>query len=39
MREIMEKLREKYKASQDEIKDLTSEHQQQKDELLDIVRS
>lgn len=39
MREIMEKLRSKYKSSQAEIRDLTAEHQQQKAELLDIVRS
>ena len=39
MREIMEKLRSKYKGAEAEIKDLTTEHQQQKSELLDIVRS
>ena len=39
MREIMEKLRAKYRAAEAEIKDLTREHQDQKAELLDIVRS
>ena len=39
MREIMEKLRAKYKAAEAEIKDLTQEHQLQKTELLEIVRS
>ena len=39
MREIMEKLRAKYKAAESEINDLTHEHQQQKTELLDIIRS
>jgi hypothetical protein len=39
MRGIMEKLRSKYKAAEAEIHDLTQEHQQQKSELLDIVRS
>lgn len=35
----MEKLRAKYKAAESEISDLTHEHQQQKTELLDIIRS
>lgn len=35
----MEKLRSKYKAAETEISDLTHEHQQQKSELLDIIRS
>ena len=39
MRGIMEKLRSKYKAAEAEIKDLTGEHQLQKSELLDIIRS
>jgi hypothetical protein len=39
MRGIMEKLRSKYKAAEAEIHDLTQEHQQQKAELLDVVRS
>jgi len=39
MREIMEKLRGKYKAAESEIGDLTQEHQQQKNELLDIIRT
>jgi len=39
MRSIMEKLRAKYKAAEAEIGDLTHEHQQQKSELLDIIRS
>ena len=39
MREIMEKLRSKYKAAESEIGDLTQEHQQQKNELLDIIRT
>lgn len=39
MRDIMEKLRAKYKAAESEISDLTHEHQQQKSELLDIIRS
>jgi hypothetical protein len=38
MRDIMEKLRAKYKAADAEIEDLHHEHQQQKSELLDIVR-
>lgn len=39
MRAIMEKLRAKYKAAEAEIGDLTQEHQLQKTELLEIVRS
>lgn len=39
MRSIMEKLRGKYKAAEAEISDLRQEHQQQKSELLDIIRS
>jgi molecular chaperone GrpE (heat shock protein) len=39
MREIMGKLRDKYKRAQAEIKDLNSEHAIQKAELLDIVRA
>ena len=39
MRAIMEKLRNKYKSAESEIADLTHEHQQQKSELLDIIRS
>ena len=39
MRQIMEKLRAKYKAAESEIGDLTQEHQQQKSELLDIIRT
>lgn len=39
MREIMEKLRAKYKAAESEINDLTKEHQEQKSELLDIIRT
>jgi hypothetical protein len=39
MRTIMEKLRTKYKSSEAEINDLTHEHQTQKSELLDIIRS
>ena len=39
MRDIMEKLRSKYKGAESEINDLTKEHQQQKSELLDIIRS
>ena len=39
MRQIMEKLRAKYKGAESEINDLTQEHQQQKTELLDIIRS
>ena len=39
MREIMDKLRQKYKNSQSEIKDLSNEFQTQKTELLDIIRS
>jgi len=39
MREIMEKLRSKYKGAESEIADLTHEHQSQKSELLDIIRS
>jgi hypothetical protein len=39
MREIMEKLRAKYKAAQREISDINQEHQAQKDELLEIIRS
>lgn len=35
----MEKLRAKYKAAQREIQDINQEHQAQKDELLDIIRS
>lgn len=35
----MEKLRAKYKGAEQEINDLTQEHQQQKSELLDIIRS
>ena len=35
----MEKLRGKYKAAEAEISDLTQEHQQQKNELLDIIRT
>jgi hypothetical protein len=35
----MEKLRNKYKAAESEIADLTQEHQQQKNELLDIIRT
>jgi len=35
----MEKLRGKYKAAESEIGDLTQEHQQQKNELLDIIRT
>ena len=39
MRAIMEKLRNKYKSAESEIADLTHENQQQKSELLDIIRS
>lgn len=39
MREIMDKLRSKYKAAEAEIADLNNEHQQQKDEYLEIIRS
>lgn len=39
MRDIMEKLRSKYKAAEAEIADLNNEHEQQKGELLDIIRS
>ena len=39
MREIMDKLRSKYKAAEAEIADLNKEHQQQKGEYLDIIRS
>jgi len=39
MREIMEKLRTKYKGAESEIADLTHEHHNQKSELLDIIRS
>jgi len=39
MREIMEKLRQKYKAAENEIADLNKEHQSQKSELLEIIRS
>jgi len=35
----MDKLRNKYKEAQEEIKDLVGEHQNQKEELLDIIRS
>ena len=39
MRVIMEKLRDKYKGAQSEINDLMGEHQEQKGELLDIIRT
>ena len=39
MRTIMEKLRAKYKGAEGEINDLTQEFQQQKSELLDIIRT
>jgi len=39
MRQIMDKLRVKYKEAQAEIRDLESEHQNAKEELLDIIRS
>lgn len=39
MREIMGKLRDKYKKAQNEIKDLEHEFQDQKEGLLDIVRT
>lgn len=39
MRDIMKKLRQKYKGAETEIHDLNTEHQQQKSELLDIIRS
>ena len=39
MRIIQDKLRQKYKTAQAELKDIRGEHQGQKEELLDIVRS
>jgi molecular chaperone GrpE (heat shock protein) len=38
MREIMGKLRDKYKKADAEIKDMQREHQGEKEDLLDIIR-
>ena len=38
MREIMDKLRKKYKQVESELKDINSLHQAEKDDLLDVVR-
>lgn len=39
MREIMEKLRDKYKKAQAEVNDMQKEHQGEKEDLLDVIRT